>query len=194
MSRTRGTAAIVLALALFATACGSGRSPAPGQATGTSTSSPAGTTATNPSSTEPETTTPGPSTAETAEPLVPATGSVLATGTVEVPGAQSFEDPGFHEPLEVSVAVPAELAGRSGRLVLRLADAARPGITCEREHPLSGCVTVDWSDFADRPGVPPGGVFDNHLAVTTAGPGTGAVLFLSETGLLASAPDDYAPG
>ena len=67
-----------------------------------------------------------------------------------------------------------------------------PPKTCDSNHPLSECVTVDWSDFEDRPGVPPGGVFDNRLTVmSTAGE---VSLFLSERRGLASEPDDYSPG
>jgi hypothetical protein len=56
---------------------------------------------------------------------------------------------------------------------------------------LSGCATVDWSDFEDRPRVPAGGVFDNHLSVVSS---SGAIdLFLSERRGLASSPDEYSP-
>jgi hypothetical protein len=76
-------------------------------------------------------------------------------------------------------------------LSVRLVDIGRPDQKCDREHPLSGCATVDWSDFEDRPGVPTGGVFDNHLnLVSASGP---LQLFLSETDGLAETPDSYSP-
>ncbi len=113
----------------------------------------------------------------------------MAAGTFELPAAGAFTDPGFHQ--VITTTVSAAKSG-SGKLVLRIRDAGRPAVSCDREHPLSGCATVDWSDFEDRPGVPPGGVFDNSLAVhTTAGDRT---LYLRESGILGEAPDDYAPG
>ena len=183
---------IVTALGVLAAACGSGgpttAEPAAGdQATATSSTTAVVTSPPAP----PVSTGNDTATASSGTAADTTTEIVLASGTVEIPGARAFGDPGFHEPLEIGAPLP-EGADRGGRLVLRLFDAGRPDITCESEHPLSGCVTVDWSDFADRPGVPPGGVFDNHLRVTTAdGP---RVLYLSETGGLAPAPDDYAPG
>lgn len=117
---------------------------------------------------------------------------VLLAGSVDVPGAQSFNDPGFHEPIVLTGTVPANGAEQAGQLVVILRDSGRPSQTCDRDHPLSGCVTVDWSDFDDRPGVPPGGVFDNRLTVvSTTGPVTH---FLSERNGLAPQPDDYSPG
>jgi hypothetical protein len=117
---------------------------------------------------------------------------VLLAGSVEVPGARSFGAPGFHEPIVLTGTVPADGTEQQGPLVVTLRDAGRPAQTCDRDHPLSGCVIVDWSDFDDRPGVPPGGVFDNRLAVvSTTGPVTH---FLSERNRLAPQPDDYSPG
>ncbi len=192
MNRTAAIAVIVVALSLFAAACSSGGSAGPTSASAPSIPpTPPAPPTTTTAATRPDTP-PTPPSDSTAEPTGTPGEIVLAAGTLDVPGAQAFGDPGFHEPLEISAPIPAGAEGRQGRLVLRLADAARPGITCESEHPLSGCVTVDWSDFADRPGVPPGGVFDNHLGVVTAeGP---ELLFLSESGALAASPDDYSPG
>jgi len=122
---------------------------------------------------------------------VPAGEFIVFAGTVEIPGAQTFGEPGFHEALVLAGVVPEPSAGISGRLVVRLRDVGRPTQTCDRDHPLSGCVTVDWSDFEDRPNVPPGGVFDNRLTtVSAAGP---IEMFLSEDGLLATVPDQYSP-
>lgn len=114
-----------------------------------------------------------------------------ASGILQVPAAGAFGEPGFHEVVAATGAFehPVE-AGQT--LVVRLRDAGRQGQECDSDHPLSGCLTIDWSDFDDRPDVPPGGVFDNHIVVSTAtGPRT---YFLSETGVLAAEPDPYSPG
>ena len=51
---------------------------------------------------------------------------------------------------------------------------------------------MDWSDFEGRPGVPPGGVFENSLTVQLAsGPHT---FFLTEEDTLDDEPNEYAPG
>jgi hypothetical protein len=117
--------------------------------------------------------------------------TILLAGSVEIPGAGAFEDPGFHEVLVLSGRLPDEVSELSGQLTVSLKDIGRPEQTCDRDHPLSGCVTVDWSDFEGRPGVPGGGVFDNHLnLVSASGP---VEFFLSETNGLASTPDSYSP-
>jgi hypothetical protein len=139
---------------------------------------------------------PSPSTSSTTAPAAtndvpdpPA--AVLLAGTVEIPGAGAFEDPGFHEVVILSGVLPDAASGLSGQLTVSLMDVGRPEQTCDRDHPLSGCVTVDWSDFEGRPGVPGGGVFDNHLnLVSASGP---VEFFLSETNGLASTPDSYSP-
>ena len=78
------------------------------------------------------------------------------------------------------------------QLTVRLVDQSRPDATCDEEHPLSGCVTVDWSDSEARPNVPPGGVFDNSLVIDLE---SGLQTFyLSESGSLADQPDAFAPG
>ena len=118
-------------------------------------------------------------------------GFVLLEGEVELVAASAFGDPGFHEVLVVTGTIPQAVAGMTGELSVRLVDIGRPDQKCDREHPLSGCATVDWSDFEDRPGVPAGGVFDNHLnLVSMSGP---LQLFLSETDGLAETPDSYSP-
>ena len=123
-----------------------------------------------------------------------AVGLVVASGVLELPGASGIGDtPGFHEAVLAEGVLPAELpATEGGRLVLSLRDASRPGISCEVEHPLSGCATVDWSDFEERPRVPAGGVFEQRLRLTLAS-GEHA-FFLSESGVLNAEPDSYAPG
>ena len=116
---------------------------------------------------------------------------VLLTGTIDIPGAQGFGEPGFHERYVVTGELPESASGVTGELVVRLWDAGRPTQTCDQDHPLSGCVTVDWSDFEDRPGVPTGGVFDNRLTVVSAP--NDLDLFLSEDRGLATEPDGYSP-
>ena len=77
------------------------------------------------------------------------------------------------------------------RLVIRLWDADRPDVTCDSEHPISGCVTVDWGDAQSRPNVPPGGVFDNSISFALA---TGErSFFLSESGALNDVSDPLVP-
>jgi hypothetical protein len=160
----RSVVAIALGAAVVATACGSSNSGA--------------TTTTRSIITTPPST-------------VTAGSVVLAEGTLELPAADAFGDPGFHEVLVVTATAPP--GGTAGQtLVVRLRDARRPDQACDSEHPLSGCVTVDWSDIENRPNVPEGGVFDNHLTVDlVSGPRT---FFLSETGALADEPDAFSPG
>jgi len=113
--------------------------------------------------------------------------AVVAAGTLALPAAQAFGEPGFHQVLVARATLPRELP-RGARLVLTLRDASRPGIRCSSEHPLSGCATVDWSDDPSRPKVPRGGVFRNALALGRE------TYFLSESGRLARRPDAYSPG
>lgn len=116
----------------------------------------------------------------------------IAEGTFDLVAANAFGDPGFHEPLSATHTLPANLPPVSGRrLFVRLRDTQRGNQTCDRDHPLSGCATVDWSDFLGRPKVPAGGVFDNRLTLETAS-GT-RTYYLSETGDLADVPDVYVP-
>ena len=133
----------------------------------------------------------------TPEPTSPASSltspRILAAGEFRLPAAASFDQPGFHEVLVATHDLPPQVDMTGGsRLVLRLWDAGRTQQTCSRDHPLSGCATVDWSDFEGRPGVPSGGVFDNSLTVQLAsGPHT---FFLTERDTLDDEPNEYAPG
>ena len=78
------------------------------------------------------------------------------------------------------------------RIVVALRDAGRPDQACSREHPLSGCATVDWSDAESRPKVPAGGVFENSLQLQL---GAGVrTFYLSELGFLADKADTFDPG
>jgi hypothetical protein len=156
-------------LALLTAACGAGES-----------------TEVAPSSTVPLTSAPENPTANDG-----ASSVVLLSGSFQIPAAASFDDPGFHETLVVTGAVPDTASGASGELVVRLFDIGQPNRACDRDHPLSGCATVDWSDFENRPGVPTGGVFDNRLRVVSTS--TAVDFFLSERRGLAMTPDEYSP-
>ena len=124
-------------------------------------------------------------TATPATSLPPAASSIAATATelptqgaatspalvrslpareLRLPTAAAFGQPGFREVFVDTHALPPKVDTTAGvRLVLRLWDVGRTQETCSLYHPLSGCATVDWSDFEGRPGVPPGGVFENSL-------------------------------
>jgi len=119
----------------------------------------------------------------------------LLTGTISVEAAQSFEDRGFHQAVEITGTIAtlvSETDSPGATLTVSLWDASRPTQTCGSDHPLSGCVTVDWSDAPSRPHVPESGVFANQLTLMTSdGP---AVFNLSESGALASNPDEFSPG
>ncbi len=119
--------------------------------------------------------------------------TLLASGVFEVPAARAFGEPGFHEQYRFVHELPTGLEPTAGRvLVLALRDVGRPDQTCDQDHPLSGCVTVDWSDSGSRPKVPPGGVFDNSIRVELTS-GT-ATFYLSQTDRLADEPDRFDPG
>ena len=117
----------------------------------------------------------------------------LAEGEFQIPAAGAFGEPGFHEVLITSHELDRGLGPTAGlRLVLTLRDAGRPAQTCSREHPLSGCATVDWSDSPGRPKVPQGGVFENRLTIRFE---SGEhPLFLSDSGALNEDPDPFKPG
>jgi hypothetical protein len=124
---------------------------------------------------------------------VEATVRKLASGELSLPAATSFGSPGFHEVLTDSQTIPEAVTALAGRrLVLTLRDLGRPEQRCGREHPLSGCATVDWSDFEGRPGVPPGGVFEHRLVLQLASGERS--FFLSDSGSLNEVPDRYKPG
>ena len=118
---------------------------------------------------------------------------LLLSGGFDLPAASGFGELGFHQVLTVSGILPQQLGPTEGRrLLLMLWDSGRPGLACSRDHPLSGCATVDWSDAPSRPKVPPNGVFDNSLTLHLA---SGEhVFFLSEEGRLNEVPDAFDPG
>ena len=76
--------------------------------------------------------------------------------------------------------------------MLKLWDAGCPERDCNREHPLSGLATVDWSDAPGRPNVPPGGVFEKSITLQLAAGESS--FFLSEPGGLNDQPDAFDPG
>lgn len=125
--------------------------------------------------------------------LVSAAARILAEGEFQLPAANAFGEPGFHEVLAATHDLPSDLGSMTGsKLLLKLWDAGRPELDCDSEHPLSGCATVDWSDAPGRPNVPPGGVFENSITLrSTDGESS---LFLSESGALDDSPDAFDPG
>ena len=136
---------------------------------------------------------PGPTPTSVPPPTIQVEARTLTTGEFRLPAAGAFGAPGFHEVLTATYEVPAGLGSTEGlRLVLRLRDVTRPQSICSRDHPLSGCATVDWSDAESRPNVPRGGVFDNSITLRL---GSGPLaLFLSESGALNREPDRFDPG
>jgi len=117
----------------------------------------------------------------------------IASGELVVKAAEQYEDEGFHMAFAVDGTVPENLASSTDlKLVVRLWEESRPDQTCEEgDHPLYGCVTVDWSDAIGRPHVPDDGVFDNR--VTFELDSGSRDFFLSETLKLKKQPDDYSP-
>ena len=125
--------------------------------------------------------------------ILPGSPIRIATGEFDLPAADAFGDPGFHETIQLAHSFPSALEPTAGmRIIVALWDAGRPEQACSRDHPLSGCATVDWSDSESRPKVPAGGVFDNSLILQLReGVRT---FFLSERGLLADGADAFDPG
>ena len=120
-------------------------------------------------------------------------GIELSSGELSLPAAGAFGEAGFHEVLTASTRLPDGIGVTSGlRLVLALWDTTRPTQSCDSQHPLSGCATVDWSDAVGRPKVPAGGVFDNRI-VFSGGSGE-RVFFVSASGRLNDGPDRFQPG
>ena len=126
-------------------------------------------------------------------PIQPVSGFRIATGEFDLPAAAAFGDPGFHEAIQLTHSIPSALEPTAGmRIIVALWDAGRPEQACSRDHPLSGCATVDWSDAESRPNVPAGGVFDNSLQLQL---GAGVrTFYLSERGFLADGADVFDPG
>jgi len=120
--------------------------------------------------------------------------TVLASGTFEVPAVQGINDaPGFHEVFDATALVPPSIhVGSGSRILIRFRDRTRPDVKCASEHPLSGCVTLDWSDFPERPRVPAEGAFEQRLTLDAAAGHQD--LFLSQSGTLNARPDHYEPG
>ena len=137
--------------------------------------------------------TPDPAAQDPTLPSQPVSQLRNATGEFDLPAATAFGDPGFHETIQLTHTFPPTLEPTAGmRIVVALWDAGRPDQACSRDHPLSGCATVDWSDSDSRPKVPAGGVFDNSLELQLSE--GGRTFYLSERGFLADEPDTYDPG
>ena len=120
--------------------------------------------------------------------------TLLASGAFDVPAVQGIKDaPGFHEVFDATALVPPAIhVGSGSRILIRFRDRTRPHVTCASEHPLSGCVTLDWSDFPERPRVPAGGAFEQRLTLDAAAGHQD--LYLSQSGTLNARPDQYEPG
>ncbi len=88
---------------------------------------------------------------------------VLGAGELMLPFAPALAGPGFHERFDVRVPAPGSSSPSAGaRLVVRLSDASRPSVECDRQHPLSGCATLDYPE--------PNALLRNFVEVeTTAG-------------------------
>ena len=122
----------------------------------------------------------------------PSGATILAAGELALAFVGSQQEPGYHGVLTATHELPSDLGPTTGlMLVLRLWDAGRPEMTCNSEHPISGCATVDWSDARNRPSVPPGGVFDNSITFEMASGERS--FFLSESGALNDEPDVLVP-
>ncbi len=188
LSRTALALALATSLALAVSCSKSDAAPASAPADGTTQTQPAVTSATL----EPTAIVALPSRSE-APVSVGTKVRKLASGELSLAAATSFGSPGFHEVLTDKQTIPEDITAVAGRrLVLTLRDLGRPEQRCAREHPLSGCATVDWSDFDGRPGVPPGGVFEHRLVLQLASGERS--FFLSDSGSLNEAPDRYKPG
>lgn len=116
----------------------------------------------------------------------------IFAGTLELPAAVAFGDPGFHQVLTFQGTVADAPAAGPVTIVLSLVDATRPSQTCSQEHPLSGCATVDWSDDPTRPGTPDSGVFDNRITVRLAD--REHDLYLTPEGNFREDPNLFEPG
>lgn len=112
---------------------------------------------------------------------------VIARGEISLPAATEIgSGPGFHERILRAHTVPDDLGPTQGRrLVVRLWDSSRPGITCSSEHPVSGCATVDWPLSA-------GDEFLNRVALVT--PSGRRELHLRLDGSLSPDPQPPDPG
>ena len=204
-NRTPRFLCVCLALALVAAACGGaegGGAPtteivsAPTTTSGPTTATTSGPTTAATSG--PTTTIAVDPTTATSSPATETTGTtdieniILAAGELNVSSVASQEELGYHGVLTATNNLPSDLGSTAGlMLVIRLWDASRPEQTCDSDHPTSGCVTVDWGDWIERPSVPPGGVFDNSISFDLV---TGEqIFFLSESGALNDQPDALEP-
>ena len=117
----------------------------------------------------------------------PTAAQVLATGQFEVAGrieGEPFSGDIFRR-FSARHTLPADLGPTAGRqLAVRLQDISDPDQVCSFDHPLSGCVTVDWT-------MNPNNVFRNLMTIQTV---IGSVEFhLRMNDTLASSPEPAHP-
>ena len=125
-------------------------------------------------------------------PSGPTDPTALASGSFLLLAAGAFGEPGFHEALRITAALPDTLGPTTGlTLVLELRDLSRPDVTCAAPHPTSGCATGDWDDFPGRPATPESGLFLNRLRVVAEG--RARDFFLRKTLTLADDPEPGPP-
>jgi hypothetical protein len=112
-------------------------------------------------------------------------GTRLGGGLIRVPAALAPGEPGSEQVFRFGQKARNVKATRPGQtLVVTLRDASRPRVTCAYDHPLSGCVTIDWFGGGDSSGG--GEPLENVLTLELrSGERT---FYLSETGILASDP------
>lgn len=94
----------------------------------------------------------------------------IASGTFEVPQFTTTSDPNYHTVRTFRGQLPAGLSETAGRrLTIELFDVNNPDLSCDFQHPLGGCTTIDWDDFQSAANVPPSGYFDNSFTATFGG-------------------------
>ncbi len=100
----------------------------------------------------------------------PASPIEIVSGSFEVPQFRSTSDPNYHTFRSITGQLPADLPDTAGRqLTIVLFDIDNPDLSCEIQHPLEGCTTIDWDDFQGVPNVPLSGYFDNSFTTRMGG-------------------------
>ena len=65
---------------------------------------------------------------------------VLAAGELELPSVTSQQEAAYHQVLTATHVLPSDQGPTAGfMLVVKLWDAGRQEITCDSDHPISGC-------------------------------------------------------
>jgi hypothetical protein len=112
-------------------------------------------------------------------------GTMLGGGLVRVPAALAPGEPGSEQVFRFGQAARNVEETQPGQtLVVTLRDAGRPRVTCADDHPLSGCVTIDWFGGGDGSG---GGEPLENIVTLDLRSGE-RTFYLWETGMLASEP------